>query len=125
MSLGLVTGHFINNIQAFCNLGENPVLGIDDLTVEVNNAAQGSHFTAGFFKFSTDIPHTCGLSGAGFSINEDIGGGFIPERRGQNRCYFVNLWFTVREDLRAVRVAEDLPVFKYPVISKVFFKKAC
>ena len=79
MGLGLIASHFINDIETFCNLSKDTVLGIDDLAVEMDNPTEGSHFAAGFFKFGTDISYTCGLSGAGFTIDKNVRGGFVPK----------------------------------------------
>jgi hypothetical protein len=72
MGFRFIAGNFINDIEAFCYLGKDTVLSIDDLAIEMDNPAEGSHTAAGFFKFGTDIPDARGFSGTCFSINKNI-----------------------------------------------------
>jgi hypothetical protein len=83
---------------------------------------EGPHLAAGLLKFGAHIPDTGGFSGAGLSIDKNVGRGLIPKRGGEDGCHFIDLGFPVGKDLRTIGMPKHFPVFEYPVIGEIFFK---
>jgi hypothetical protein len=59
-------------VEAVCDLGEDPVLGIDHFAVEVNDPALRPGECAGILEFRPDIPCRRRLPCPGLAIDENV-----------------------------------------------------
>src|SRR5690606_34928681 len=110
---GAVARASVGIVQTVSDLGEDPVLGIDHFTVEVDNLTLRPGEDAGILKLCPNIPNRGSLPGSGLSIEKNIRGGLVVEGRCQDGCQLVDLWFPVRKYVRAIAVTEHFPVLKY------------
>ena len=69
---GAVAWVLVGVVEAVCDLGENAVLGIDHLTVEVDDPALRSGEGARVLKFRPDVPDRGCLPGPGLAVDEDV-----------------------------------------------------
>jgi len=106
------TGHRNISVEVPCQVGQNPVLGIDYLAVDVYHNALHI-FKAGLFQFFSHIfGHRC-LSGASLSVYEDIRGRLTSQSWDQNRCKVIDLLFSVRQFGWCICRTQDVSGLKY------------
>jgi len=64
-------------------MGQNPILGIYNLAVDVDHIAFPV-LSPGFFQFFSYVLGDCRFAGTCFSVDEDIGWGFSSQSRHKN-----------------------------------------
>lgn len=101
---------------------EEAVVGVDDGAVEVDEVDVGAELVAFFPQFLAEVFDDGGLAGAGFAVDEDVGGGFAFEGGGEDVSEAVDLFGAVGEVVGYVGGPHDFAVQEQGFVVEVLVK---
>jgi len=112
MGSSLVARYLVIAEKGLGDLCENTILGINDLTVQVNDPADFLQVNPCGLEFCPHITDDRGLPRPGLAIDKYIRWRFVPKGGCEDRGDLVYLRTPVREYLGPVRMAQHLPIFE-------------
>jgi hypothetical protein len=98
--------------ELVCELGEDAILGVSDLAVDIFDLAGNVVLLRGRFELLADELRAGGFPGPRLPVDEDVRGSIAAERGDQNRRHPVDLVVAVGELVRGVGRTEDLFVLE-------------